>query len=474
MRPRYNKIKAAPGALVAALVGSSLVGGTACGFLRVNTPQPPAHSRLCGESCAAGKTPPRQRRRPPPHRGPLTLRQALTRALKHHPDLAVAAQDRRVAGARARSANRYPNPALHVDVEDWLGSGDVRQVRALQLTIQVSQDIELGRKLASRRQLARVTRRAVGWDYARKRAAVLAETTQAFVRVLYEQQRLAIARDQTQLADRFLKTVRKRHEAGQFKPGEVELAGIRRDLSRVEQERSRRRLRQARLALVAHWGATEPRFKKATGRLRRLPVLPSLETLLARATDHPAARRLGARVAERRAQLQVERSLAYPDLSLRAGYRWLEGSRDSAFVLGISIPLPFFSRNTGAIEAARHRVARAKLTRRVFLVRANLAIKQTYERLRAALFAAKMLRAKVLPTSRRSYDKLREGYQLGRVGYLAVLEAQRTCFAVQQRYLESLLQLHTAAITLQRLAGALDGSARTPNETKRPPGPARR
>src|SRR3546814_14806796 len=53
------------------------------------------------------------------------------------------------------------------------------------------------------------------------------------------------------------------------------------------------------------------------------------------------------------AELEVERSRAVPDLTVSAGVRQFHETDDSAFLVGVRIPIPVFDRQRGAIPLAR-------------------------------------------------------------------------------------------------------------------------
>src|SRR3546814_16879005 len=70
--------------------------------------------------------------------------------------------------------------------------------------------------------------------------------------------------------------------------------------------------------------------------------------------------RRNADVLRSRAELELERSQAIPDLTLSAGVRQFRETDDSAFLVGVSIPIPVFDRNRGAIERAGAEVVAAE------------------------------------------------------------------------------------------------------------------
>ena len=60
------------------------------------------------------------------------------------------------------------------------------------------------------------------------------------------------------------------------------------------------------------------------------------------------------------ALVDVERAKQAPDPSVRAGFRQLRETHSSAFVVGFSVPLPIWNRNSGGIAAARSEASRAE------------------------------------------------------------------------------------------------------------------
>ncbi len=98
-----------------------------------------ASALRAGESSVAVETP-----------GPLTLRRAVALALLHHSELAVFAQDIRIAEARRIQARLGINPAVHLRVEDAIGSGDFRGGDRAETTLELAQVLELGGKRPKR------------------------------------------------------------------------------------------------------------------------------------------------------------------------------------------------------------------------------------------------------------------------------------------------------------------------------------
>jgi outer membrane protein, heavy metal efflux system len=158
-------------------------------------------------------------------------------------------------------------------------------------------------------------------------------------------------------------------------------------------------------------------------------------------------------MAARRAQVEVARSKAVPDLTASGGVRYLNEVKEGTFVLGFSLPLPLFDRNQGGIQEAYARLSKAELERRAAEVRVSTALSDAYQNLVSAVNEVSTLQNEVLPAAQEAFQATQEGYRLGKFGLLDVLDVQRTFFETRGRYLEALATYHKAVADLERLSG---------------------
>lgn len=385
--------------------------------------------------------------------GVVSLREALALALVKNPHLAAFSWEIRAREARTLQAGLLPNPELNVVVEDVAGSGAFRGARQAQTTIQLSQLIELGGKRAARSQATSLTRDLAGWDYEVRRIETLTQVSQAFTEALAAQQRLLLAEDVVGLAEDVARTVAERVEAGKVSPIEATKANIALSSVQIERERARLALEAARKRLATTWGSTTPHFDRVEGDLDAVAPLPRLERLVERLARNPVLARWAVEMAQRQALVQVERANAIPDITVSGAYRRLNETDDNALVFGLSIPLPLFNRNQGAILEARHRLAKAEAERRAAEVRAAAALADAYKALATSHAEAVGIKASVLPGAQSAFEGINEGYRLGKFGYLDVLDAQRTLFDARARYLQAVADYHRAVAEVERLVG---------------------
>ncbi|MBP9901177.1 MAG: TolC family protein [Verrucomicrobiota bacterium] len=395
-------------------------------------------------------TPPRTIEEPT---GGLTLRQALALALVRNPDLAAFSWDVRIGETRILQAGLRPNPEAGVEVEDVLGTGDFQGVREAQTTLALSQLIELGGKRTARVNAARFSRDLAGWDYEKRRIELFTQTAEAFVEVLNLQQRLALAEETVGLAEKAVEAVNKRVEAARTFAVEGTKAQVALASVQIERDQTQRALEAARQRLASNWGNSQPRFERVEGNLESTKSVPDLERLLERLRQNPDIARWATEISQREANVKLEKSRRVPDVTVGGGYRRLSGPEDNAFVAGVSIPLPFFNKNQGNIKEAEYQLAKAGDEQRATELRVKTSLGQAWQRLAAAAAEVTALKGQVLPGAQQSFDTVSQYYTEGRLGYLEVLDAQRTLFASRSQYFRALSDYHQAVIAIERLIG---------------------
>lgn len=399
----------------------------------------------------------------------VSLRAAVALALLHSPDLAAFAWETRAREARIVQAGRPPNPDIGALAED-LGSSTLSsngvpnpQVVQPQTTIQLSQLIELGGKRTARQNFAGLNRDLAAWDYEAARIDVLTQVTRAFIDVLAAQAMVALTSQTAELVAQVQQSVAARVVAGVVSPIEETRADVALAAARVESDRAVRLLDAKRGRLAAHWGASEARFRWAAGDLTAVPGVPLISVLRSHLTENPDLARWAVEISQRQAALAVERSKRVPDVTLTAGYRHFTEVRSSAYLIGASLALPLFDRNSGGTEEARSRVAKAHEERRAVEAHLSAALSEAYGALSSALEEVKALRDTILPRSQETFELVSEGYRLGKFGYLDVLDAQRTLISMRSQFLRAVSDYHKAVADVERLIGApLNGIPNSP------------
>ncbi|HEV7733743.1 MAG TPA: TolC family protein [Candidatus Binatia bacterium] len=396
----------------------------------------------------------------------LTLRDALALALEHSPDLEAFSWEIRARDAHAVQAGRLPNPELRTEVENIGGSGSRQAFEQTETTVRLAQLIELGGKRGKRQQLAQLSSALATWDYEAKRLHVLNETSKAFVEALVAQERVALAAELEQVSRRALNAVDAQIAAGGASPVSGMRTQLAVDKADLERRRADQELLAARITLAATWGSDDPGFARLAGDLARIQPPPPVRDLVDRLEANPDVARWKTELDERRAALHLEQAGRVPDVTVGAGGRHFSDNGDNAIVFELSIPLPVFDRNDGAIAEAESRLSKANAERSAAVVSAHTALAATSARLAAAYERAERLRAIVIPQATRTLDQTLDTYQKGVVGYLEVLDAQRSLFDLRAEYLTALESYHLLAADVEQLTAAPLTPATTDGDTR--------
>ncbi|MDP3392040.1 MAG: TolC family protein [Methylococcaceae bacterium] len=385
--------------------------------------------------------------------GSLVLSQALALALTQNPELSAYSWESRAQEAATLQAGLFPNPTFNANAANF-GNRVIQGFDGDVVTLELSQLIELGGKRTARIEAAALTKQLADWDYEAKRADVLTQVTQAFIDVLAAQQRLALTQQTHDLANQTAVTTAARVQAGKVSPVEETKAKVARASVQIELMRARKELEAARKRLVAGWGSTTPRFESVAGNLDSIPAPSSLDSLQQRLSKNPDLARWATEITQRQALIVMEKSKAIPDVTATVGASQYLMPNDYALVVGFSVPLPVFDRNQGRIQEAEHRLTKAEQEMRNTEVRITTALNTAYQALDAAHSEIMTLRQEILPGAQSAYDAAREGYRLGKFGFLDVLDAQRTLFGAKNQYLVALANYHKSVADVERLVGS--------------------
>jgi len=377
----------------------------------------------------------------------LSLRDALDSAMAHNPELTSARRELEATEGVRQQSSAYPNPTIGLDVEDTR-----RATRST--TVLLSQPIELGGKRAARISVADRSRDVAVAQFEAQAAQVRAAVATAYFDTLVAQERIRLAESSLSLAEGASGAAARRVIAGKISPVDETRARVAESGVRLELLQARSEQRSALHALRAATGAPQGAFDAVSGAALELPVSMPEAELARRLATAPAIRQARRDTERFTALAEVERARGIPDLTVSVGAkRDAEAGRNMA-VLGVSLPIPVFDSNRGAQVEALRRVDKAVADARAVALRVETHALQAHERMLTAHAEVESLQRDVLPGAQGAYDAAVKGFDLGKFGFLDVLDAQRTLLAAKGQYLRALAETHRSRIELDRLLGA--------------------
>lgn len=380
---------------------------------------------------------------------PLTLQDAIVRAVDADPGLRAANAGVDAARGSLRQARVRPNPTLDAEVENFNGPGDLRGFDGAETTFSLSQEVEMGGRRSARMRLADRELHGAELDRVLRGLDLVRDVQSAYYDALAAEELVTIARERLATAEALNNSVARRVAAAR----DPLMAGARAEAG----------LSEARIAL------TRAQAEAATARARLATFIGGDEgfTLIAadfalpRASDHehgplgesaPDIARLTAERDRFGAAVSVERSLAWQNPTLSFGYRRFEDrDGDGALVAGVAIPLGVFDRNQGSVARARAEQRRAEFE----LDAARRTLGRQYAALERAIAsdaaAVQATEEEVIPQAERALALAQDGYDRGGFSYLDVLEAQRALSNARQNRVDSLRFYHSNEAALDRL-----------------------
>lgn len=389
----------------------------------------------------------------------ITLAEALKEALDRNRDLVVSRRGVDVSRGHLRQARLYPfNPELGIEGQagrtvgfEESGRRDIGGGK-----IGLSQVIEIRGQRGLRIRGAESELGRAEWAARETEREVVADTTRAFSNLLLASERLGLAGEALALTTGLRDTARRLVDVGDAP--EIDLlrteVEVRRAVNRVRQEEAGVQTAVRALALLI--GAPADATLVATGPLLLDPVPGTLEQLLTSArANRPDLRVAEAAIdAARAARALVESERFVPSVTLSASYG--DGldfdGRTRLALFGVSIPLPFWNRRDGDLEAARAQVATQQAERERVLARIDKEVATAFRQFDAGRQVVEEYVQRIVPAQEQNVRLVEQGYRVGQLRLTEALLVQRDFIETRAAYLDAIAAHNAARAELQQAA----------------------
>lgn len=379
----------------------------------------------------------------------VTMTEAVERALQASPALKAKGERSLAADAVFRQAATSPNPSVSLEIENAAGTGRYTALDESEMSLGVSQRIELGGKQSARVGLAAADRALMDIERERVEHAVAHEARAAFIELFAAQSALAIAEEQLKVAEDIERLATRRVSAARD-PVTVKLrAQVSTAGYRAKREQLLHDLHRTKRALSNLWGEPSEDFEIDVNALQGEPAALAVADL----KSSPEVREREVAAARAQRKLDLEKSNASTDVSVGVGVRRFENGGDFAGLLSLSVPIMVFNDNQGNVEraVAEYRAANLDVEEAQRRHRQQLlSLEEEVERSRTEL---KSVRDVQLPLAREAFAAARRGYELGAFAFTEIAEAQRIVAELEDRHISALRTLHLAHASIARLTG---------------------
>lgn len=396
----------------------------------------------------------------------LSLADAVRIASERNPSVVAARALIDVAEANRLDARLRPNPALSIESEGYPLFASPRPgfINGQEFGIRLDQEIETAGRRRLRVEAATTAVSAAtltARDYLRQLELAV---RRAYLHLGLAQANAEVARASLLEIDRALTVSRERVKVGE---------AARSEISRLEVERLRfaedafaadLALRNARATLLTLLGAADLSQTLVAADALFPPVaaasgagLPSTIALDSIQTDSPTIARpdlLAAREERARAatETRLQRALRTPNITMGGGYKRDFGTNGVLF--GVTLPLPLWNRNQGAVARAlaEERIAESRVAATELDVR--LDVQHAINAVETSRARADYIEQQVLASARESRDVVSESYRLGAADLIDFLDAQRAFRDTLRSYYSALFEYRMSLFELQAARGA--------------------
>ena len=186
--------------------------------------------------------------------------------------------------------------------------------------------------------------------------------------------------------------------------------------------------------------------------LAKLPDLPDVRMVVERAKrDQPELRSAGWRIRATSARIDAERFKRFPDMSIGGFYDRELDAHNYGVLLSVNVPV--WNWNSGGIDRAKARHRSAVLERELTLTDLEIRARRGHTATVQAFAKVDSLRGGVLPKVEETAKTFERMFQIGEIGVMDVLDAQRVRVELEGELLEAYLESQLAYLELIALMG---------------------
>jgi outer membrane protein TolC len=378
-------------------------------------------------------------------------------ALRENPRLE--ALDAAYRGARAQigPAGALPDPMLTYRFEG-APLGNPSPAQAMENRVELEQMLPFPGKQGLMKSMAAEEAAMAGAQLAQARLEVAADLHRAYYDLDLARASIAILEENVATLAAMAENARTRYEVGR---------GMQSDMlkARVEKAMEEARLAELRQRLPAALARVNAILNRAPGELLEIPLPDSLgpnesvpadsaalEEVALRA--QPMVRMRARAVTRSEFGLRLARREGLPDFIVGAGYMGMKDAPDAWMgMLGVTLPIwrgnKVGPRREAAEEARRQALAELQQTRND----TRRMLREAWAMVGAARAMLRLYQDAVVPQAELSWSSSQTAYQTGALGFLDLLDAQRTQLQARLGYREALAEYRRNLVDLWLAAG---------------------
>ena len=264
-----------------------------------------------------------------------------------------------MAEAEVIQARLFENPVISLEqnVYNRLNRKYFDMGREGEAVVEVEQLIYIAGQRNKRVRVEKLNKEMAVYQFEEVLRTLRSELNTKFIELYYTEKSLSVYDKEIDYLQRLLEVMKEQNEKGNISL--LEKSRIQALLLSLQQERNETSNRvislQGDMKLLLGLNATEvfePVFDEAVLKQVDIASIPFIE-LDNRLAERPDIKMARTNIQVSRANVSLQKSLAFPEVSLKGAYDRAGNFCDNYFAIGLSVSVPIFNRNQGNIKSAR-------------------------------------------------------------------------------------------------------------------------
>jgi len=377
----------------------------------------------------------------------LTLQAALDQAAAVNPGVARFRMEAAARAAIPSQAGTLPDP--------WLSAEPGRGANS-QLRLGITQALPAPGKLHLQRLVAEHEAEAAQLEVGEATLQLSAEVKQGWWRLFFLDRAVEVVRRNQDVLRQTAAVAQTRYRVGEGLQQDVLLAQMEfSKLLEMEIEwTGERRTAEARLNTLLYRPPATPIVLPASVE-EALPASPDEDMLIQQAqAARPALTAQRRQVDVANSQQDLARLDYRPDFSVGANHEWREGEKDFTSVMfAMSVPLHTGSRQDRAVDERGAELLARRYALQDAEARVAAEVAVAFSDYQRARHHAELYKTSLLPQAAQTVSAMLAGYQVGKVDFLNLAQAQMTLNDYETRYWQSLSEAREALARLSAAVG---------------------
>lgn len=342
-------------------------------------------------------------------------------------------------------SGRYLNPEI--------GFEYTKNANEDEMEISLSQEFELGGKISSKVNQAKIMQQLAKLDYEIERSAVAARAKILYHETYAFQEKLQLLRETLQSFKDVLKIVRRNLKNGAISQVEVTRAKLA-ILTLETKKRKIEQLYRIKLNSLSHlMGKGKFSSFHLTSNPGPFSNFINYQNLEEKLLESPLLLKSRVLISLNSSKLEIEKANSIPNLTIGASYIKNRQTNEQSYGISFSIPLPVANRNQGLInsenlaltqERYNHSETKRELTIKLFELSSNI---------QNLIEEVKNYKNIAIPEANSMYKEVEALYKRGKQSYLVLSTIQKELIEIKMAYLDSIAELYIKIVKIEELLG---------------------